>query len=139
MVGRRKRKSDKRALESLKRNYYSPSKPGAFTSVKKGKIFNAIDRKKVVQKFGEWLRQQPTHKRFTQPVKVKTQSRILSPRINYLWDADLMDMQGLSKYNKGNRYVLLCIDIFSRKIYAESIITKGAENVVQAFQIISDL
>ena len=136
MVGRKKRKSDTRALESVKRNYYTVAKPGAFTSVKKAKIFNARDRKKVAEKFGEWLRQQPTHKRFTQPVKVKTQSRIISPRIGYFWDADLMDMQSLSAYNKGNRYVLICIDIFSRKIYAESILTKGANDVVKAFEII---
>ena len=47
-----------------------------------------------------------------------------------------MDMQGLARYNDGKKYVLLCIDIFSRKIYAESILSKGSDDVVQSFETI---
>ena len=97
---------------------------------KKAKVTNAINSKKVLERYSEWLKDQPTYKRFKQPAKIKTQSRIISPHINFLWDADLMDMQGLSDHNDGNRFVLLCIDIFSRKIYCESLKSKSAEDVV---------
>ena len=30
-----------------------------------------------------------------------------------IWSADLADMQSLSKYNKGNKYLLCAIDFFS--------------------------
>ena len=31
-----------------------------------------------------------------------------------IWDVDLADMQSLSKYNKGNKYLLCAIDLFSK-------------------------
>ena len=31
-----------------------------------------------------------------------------------IWGVDLADMQSLSKYNKGNKYLLCAIDIFSK-------------------------
>ena len=33
---------------------------------------------------------------------------------NNIWDVDLADMQSLSKYNKGIKYLLCAIDLFSR-------------------------
>ena len=35
-----------------------------------------------------------------------------------IWDADLADMQLLSKYNKGIRFLLCVIDIFSKYAWA---------------------
>ena len=136
MVARRKRKSNSRELQSLKRNYYTPSKAGSYSSSNKVKIGNAINNKKVLDSYTAWLKEQPTYKRFKQPSKIKTQSRIISPHINYLWDGDLMDMQGFSRHNKGYRYVLLCIDIFSRKIHAVALKSKGADDVTQGFNTI---
>ena len=31
-----------------------------------------------------------------------------------IWDVDLADMQLISKYNKGTRYLLCVIDLFSK-------------------------
>ena len=50
-----------------------------------------------------------------------------------IWGADLADMQSLSKYNKGNKYLLLCaIDLFSK--WVVPIKDKKGISIVTAFQ-----
>ena len=34
-----------------------------------------------------------------------------------IWGVDLADMQSLSKYNKGNKYLLCAIDLFSKYMW----------------------
>ena len=54
---------------------------------------------------------------------------------------DLVDMQSLSKFNKGNKYLLCAIDLFSRLFNAwiVSIKDKKGTSIVMAFQkIISE-
>ena len=54
------------------------------------------------------------------------------------WGADLADMQLISKFNKGFRFLLCVIDIFSK--YARVFLLKDKEGVsiVDAFQKILD-
>ena len=53
-----------------------------------------------------------------------------------IWGADLADMQLLSKYNKGIRFLLCVIDIFSK--YASVVLLKDKKgiSIVKVFQII---
>ena len=40
--------------------------------------------------------------------------RVLVHGIDKIWPADLMDMQAFSKFNRGVKYLLAVIDIFSK-------------------------
>ena len=52
---------------------------------------------------------------------------------------DLADMQSLSKYNKGNKYLLCAIDLFSKYAWVVPIKDKKGVSIVNAFQkIISE-
>ena len=53
-----------------------------------------------------------------------------------IWGADLADMQLLSKYNKGIRFLLCVIDIFSKHAWVVPLIDKKGISIVKAFQII---
>ena len=56
-----------------------------------------------------------------------------------IWGVDLADMQLLSKYNKGIKYLLCAIDLFSK--YASVVLIKDKKgiSIVNAFQkIISE-
>ena len=44
--------------------------------------------------------------------------------IRDLWQADLIDLQGYVKYNKGYKYVLVVIDTFSKYAWAVPLKTK---------------
>jgi len=59
--------------------------------------------------------------------------------IDDLWQADLIDMQSLRKYNKGYNYVLLVMDCFSKYAWAEPLKSKNKLDVTRAFEHILSL
>ena len=53
-----------------------------------------------------------------------------------IWSADLADMQLLSRYNKGIRFLLCVIDIFSKYAWVVPLKDKKGISIVKAFQSI---
>ena len=53
-----------------------------------------------------------------------------------IWGADLADMQLLSKFNKGIKYLLCVIDLFSKYAFAVPLKDKKGTSIVNAFQSI---
>ena len=51
-----------------------------------------------------------------------------------IWTADLVDMQSFSKSNKGFKYILMIIDVFSKYGRAIPLKTKTGPEVMKAFQ-----
>ena len=62
-----------------------------------------------------------------------------SKGIGDLFQIDLVDLSSLSSFNDGFRYLLTCIDVFSRRAWAEPVRKKTARDVAEAFEkILSD-
>ena len=56
-----------------------------------------------------------------------------------IWGVDLADMQSLSKYNKGTKYLLCAIDLFSKYAWVVPIKDKKGTSIVNAFKkVLSD-
>ena len=53
---------------------------------------------------------------------------------NNQWQIDLLDYYKYSSANKGIKYILICVDIFTRKAYAEGIKLKTPEVCSEAFE-----
>ena len=53
-----------------------------------------------------------------------------------IWDADLADMQLLSKFNKGIKHLLCVIDLFSKYAFVVPLKDKKGISIVNAFQSI---
>ena len=51
-----------------------------------------------------------------------------------IWGVDLADMQSLSKYNKGIKYLLCAIDLFSKHVWVVLLKDKKGISIVNAFQ-----
>ena len=51
-----------------------------------------------------------------------------------IWGADLADIQIISKFNKGNRFLLCVIDIFSKYTWVVPLKDKKGATIVDAFQ-----
>ena len=51
-----------------------------------------------------------------------------------IWGVNLADMQSLSKYNKGIKYVLCAIDLFSKYAWVIPLKDKKGTSIVNAFQ-----
>ena len=59
--------------------------------------------------------------------------RVLSYGIDEIWAADLVEMGKFSKRNKGIRYLLMVIDVFSKFGWIEPLKDKRGESVADAF------
>ena len=57
---------------------------------------------------------------------------------DYIWGADLADMQLISKFNKGFRFLLCVIDIFSKYAQVVPLKDKKGVTIVSAFQKVFD-
>ena len=73
------------------------------------------------------------------PIIRKLKKRKLhSPFIDNIWGADLADMQLISKFNKGIRFLLCFIDIFSKYAWVIPLKDKKGIAITNAFQKILD-
>ena len=69
------------------------------------------------------------------PIRRKFQRRKVIPvSIDNIWGADLADMQLISKYNKGYRFLLCVIDLYSKYAWVVPVKDKKGETIVAAFQ-----
>lgn len=118
------------AMERLKKIYFNPNEPGSFGGVKRLSQASGIPMRNVQQ----WLAKQDVYT-LHKPVRYKFQRRkTISYGINELWQSDLLDVQKLSRFNKGYRYILTIIDVFSRYFRAFPIKDKKAKTIAHVFQ-----
>ena len=52
------------------------------------------------------------------------------------WQADLIDVSRLSPHNQGNKFLLTCIDVFSKKAWVVPLKNKSGTSLVAAFKSI---
>lgn len=81
---------------------------------------------------GDWDQRLATelHTPITQKFKKR---RVISNSIDQIWAADLLEMQKFSKWNKGIKYLLIVIDVFSIFGWIEPLKDKRGETVANAF------
>ena len=71
------------------------------------------------------------------PIIIKFEKRkVYSTFKDNIWGAELADMQLLSKYNKGIRFLLCVIDIFSKYAWVVPLKDKKGISIAKAFQSI---
>ena len=68
----------------------------------------------------------PLRKRFAR-------RRVVSNGIDDIWSADLIEMQEFAKSNKGIRYLLNVIDVFSKYVWSIPLKDKTGNSTVEAF------
>ena len=60
--------------------------------------------------------------------------RVFVYNIDDIWSADLKDMQSVSKQNKGFKYLLTVIDLFSKFAHTIPLKSKNADVMIEAFK-----
>lgn len=120
--------------QSLKQIYYNPLNPGSFGGIKRlfdtaREIMPDITYKQV----HDWLLEQSTYNLFKKSIKKFPRLPILVDSIDEQWQADLMDMTWLAKYNDKHRYLLAVIDCLSRYAWVEAVPDKSAQTIKTVF------
>lgn len=63
----------------------------------------------------------------------KSSGHVVAMVPNELWQMDIFDLSKYMKQNKDHRYILCCIDVFTRKAYAMPMLYKDSDSVTKAF------
>jgi len=59
--------------------------------------------------------------------------RIIVSGIDDQWQADLIDLTKLKKFNNGHTFMLIVIDVFSKFAWAEPLKNKTSKSILKAF------
>ena len=118
--------------------YFNPEHPASFAGpsklyheLKKDGRFNV-----GLSKIKKWVQNQDVYS-LHRPLRRKfVRNRVVVSSIDEEWDVDLMDMSNIAKQNKGVKFLLLAIDIFSRYVFIQPLKSKAMSEVVKAFNTI---
>ena len=80
----------------------------------------------------KWLSTQPAYSLHKDLAKKFSTRKYKVGAINELWQADLLEMIPYAKVNKGNKYILTVIDVFTRKAMAVPLKSKTGVDVKNA-------
>jgi len=104
--------------------------PGSFGGVRVLQRYSG-QSERAVRKFLSGQDAYTLHK----PTRVRfPRRRTYSKGIDDLYQIDLADLSSLSTFNGGMRYLLTCIDVFSKRAWAIPVRTKSGRDVAEAFE-----
>lgn len=127
--------NQKRINRILNELYYSFQSNAAYTG--KERLYqvakqkdNSITRKQV----NDWLSSELPYN-LHRPVRLNFKTRpIIVHGIDEHWQLDLVDLKKLSRFNSGFKYLLVCIDVFSKYVWVEALKTKSATELKKAIE-----
>ena len=98
-------------------------------------------KKKNAQKFSYSLTQEKWQEKLAdelhKPIRRNfPKRRVIVHNVDDIWCSDLVDMQKLSKWNKGYKYLLMVLDLFSKYGWMVPLKTKTGLEVSKAFESI---
>ena len=123
-------------LNRIYKDYSSPGGLGGINKLyKEAKKINENVTKKQVKLFLDGVRSytlhKPTRRRFPR-------KNIIAPKPRVILSCDLGDFSHLQRYNKGVKYIMVCIDVFSRYLQVHTLKNKSSINSLHALKSILD-
>ena len=123
--------------EYLKKIWYDPRHPASFAGP--SKLYQVVKREGKydigLRRIKKFLQNQDA---YSLQKKVRRRGfkrrRVVVQGIDYQWEADLADVQNLSEYNEGVRFLLVIVDVFSRFLWVRTLKDRKAKSVIDAFK-----
>lgn len=110
--------------------YYEPNQAGSYGGLKPLARYSGSN----VQLVKKWLSSQDAYTLHKPVRKIFPRRKTFSKGIDDLYQADLADMQNLSRFNDGFRFILTCVDVFSKRAFAVPVKDKRGPSIAQAFE-----
>ena len=117
---------EEKKKKNLKKIYYDLKNVGSYGGVRKLK--NATHEVGVES----WLSSQPTYSLHKPRSKRFPTRKYQTSGLNHLWQMDFVEMIPFARINKGYKYILTCIDVFSRFAQALPLKSKSGQDVSRA-------
>ena len=101
-------------------DYYDPNKSGSFSGARRFPK--------------QWLQSQDTYT-LHKPVRKKFKRRkTIVPGARFQMQADLVDFSLLKSYNDNYKYILVVVDVFSKKAFTAYLKSKSSSDMIEAFE-----
>ena len=131
---------EKDSLDFLSDYYFDSKSPVAFTSPLA--IYREAKKRSLSLAFHQvktWLQSKDTYI-LHKPVRYNFPwNRVIVTGIDDQWQADLVDISSLARFNKEYKFLLTCIDVFSKFAWVVPLKNKTGEFLVNGVQSILDL
>lgn len=126
-------------MDKLENIYYDVADSGGYVGIR-GLYRSAREKgiKVTLKNVKEFLQNQDTYTLHKNTRWRYKRNKTIVYGIDEQWQADLIDLQKLSKQNGGYRYILACIDIFSKHAFVEPVQNKKGDTIVNALKKILD-
>ena len=121
------------ALSDLRNQYNNPGSPLAFLGISAIKKFygKALTRKDI-ENFLATSRSYTLHRHFKRPIF----NPFFIRQLRQQFQVDLIEIRKIAKHNNNYNYILLVIDVFSRKIWARLLRRKTGQETLSQLQSI---
>ena len=121
--------------ESVTRTYRTIRASGSYSALsgfmknRKKKNVTREEAERELRKLHAYVQHKPIRRMFKRlPYKVFF--------LNSIWAADLKDISSIAPYNNNNHWVLIVVDMFSRKLYGRMLKDKSATSVIPGMRSI---
>jgi Integrase core domain/Chromo (CHRromatin Organisation MOdifier) domain len=117
-------------MAGLLETWHDPPAPGSFGGADRLEKYSGRTRREVdrfLSKRDAYTLHRSSRLRFPR-------RKTFSKGIADLYQVDLVDLSNISRYNDGFRYLLCCIDVFTKQAWAVPIRTKSAREVADAME-----
>ena len=117
----------------LQEQYFNASKPGSYSGLES--FYNALKKRGQSVKKKElktWMEGQEAYTLHKKTIKNFKRNRIVVKGIDNIWQIDLVDMSKISGENNRFRYLMTCIDVFSKFAWVVPLNTKTGISVERA-------
>jgi len=123
----------------LREIYYNLNSPASYAGINKILVEAKKKNKNIsIKDITKFLSKERTYTLF-KPRRIRFKRlRTIPTGLNTDWQCDLCIFDSIKNENDNNAYLLVCIDVLSRKIYVAPARTKKSEDMINAFELIFD-
>ncbi|GFT35797.1 uncharacterized transposon-derived protein F54H12.3 [Trichonephila clavipes] len=114
---------------SIEPVYKSPASFGGVNA-----LYRALDNRVKTKDIKQWLETKESYTLHKPARRRFKRNRVLVGGIEEQFQADLLDLQSLSQYNNGYKYLLTCIDVFSKYAWAIPLRDKKSKSILKGFE-----
>ena len=112
--------------------YTNPALPGSFSGLsgflKNNKeLGNSTSVKRVISSLPAYTLHKPVQFKFPR-------TKTIVNGIDDQWQVDLVDVSNIAGSNYNNKYILTCIDVFSKYAWAIPMLNQSADTTTKAFK-----
>ena len=118
--------------KTLQQLYRDPALPGSFGGI--NTLQRVLKGKLKTKAIKNWLQKKDSYT-LHKPLRHKfSRNRVIVGGLNEQFQADLVDMQSLAKFNDDFRYLLTCTDVLSKYSFVIPLKDKKSSTIVKAFE-----